>query len=108
MTQTHKTTSGPKESKAKHYLVNILTLESDPIVLTLETRPESSLVGRALSLTGETQVEDGLRRWSSWLRPTIASMLPGPCGCLGPGIRKRAERIKKEGGGRVQMHGYQG
>jgi hypothetical protein len=41
MTQTQKTTPGQKEFKAKCFLVNILTLKSDPIVLTLETKPEA-------------------------------------------------------------------
>jgi hypothetical protein len=49
MTQTQKTTPGPKESKAKSFLVNILTLTSDPTVFTLETKPEAGQVGRALS-----------------------------------------------------------
>jgi hypothetical protein len=85
MTQTQKTTPGPKESKAKSLLVNILTLKSDPIALTLETRLE----------TGQTQLP--------WLRPAIASMLHGPCGCLSLGIRKGAER--KGWKGKVQTHG---
>jgi hypothetical protein len=43
-------------------------------------------VGHAVSITG----------WPTWLKPTIVSMLPGPCGCLGPGIRKWAERREKD------------
>jgi hypothetical protein len=74
MTKTQRTTSGPKESKGKSFLINILTLKSDPIVLTLETRP--------------------LVR-PPWLRPAIASMFPGPCGCLSLGIRKGVERREK-------------
>jgi hypothetical protein len=52
MTQTQRTTPGPKESKAKSFLVNILTLKSDPIVLTLKIRPEADWVGHALSHIG--------------------------------------------------------
>jgi hypothetical protein len=52
MTQTQKTTRGPKESKAKSFLENILTLKPDPTVLTLETKPEAGWVGHALSLIG--------------------------------------------------------
>jgi hypothetical protein len=56
MTQTQKTTpeakKKKKKSKTKNFLVNILTLKSDPIVLSLETRPEAGRVGQVLSLTG--------------------------------------------------------
>jgi hypothetical protein len=52
MTQTQKNTPGPKESKTKSFLVNTLTLKSDLIILTLETRPEVGWVGHAVSITG--------------------------------------------------------
>jgi hypothetical protein len=57
MTQTQKTTPGVKESKAKSFLVNILTLKSDPIVLYFRDK------AFALLLTSKA---------------TIASMLPRP------------------------------
>jgi hypothetical protein len=50
-------------------------------------------------------VGDGLRRQPPWLKPAIASILPGPCGCLGQGIRKGAEKEKEEGGKKVQTRG---
>jgi hypothetical protein len=74
-TQTQKTTPGPKESKAE---LNILPLKSDPMVFTLETRPEADQVGHALSPTGTSMMTEA----------TIASVLPGPYGWLVPGIRK--------------------
>jgi hypothetical protein len=88
MTQTQKTTpeakKKKKKSKTKNFLVNILTLKSDPIVLSLETRSEASWVALAVSLTSPP-----------WLSSTIASMLPEPHGCLGLEIRKEAERREK-------------
>jgi hypothetical protein len=95
VTQTQKTTQGPKESKGKRFLVNISTLKSDFNVHTLEARPEAGLVGHVLS--SHSQV------WPPFLRPAIASMLPGSFGCLGPGIRKKGE----EGGKRECADSWQ-
>jgi hypothetical protein len=58
MTETQKTTPGPKEYKVKSFLVNILTLKSDPIILTLETRPDAGWMGYILSLTGTANMAE--------------------------------------------------
>jgi hypothetical protein len=58
MTQTQKTTSETKESKAKSFLAHILTLKSDPIILTLETRPDAGQVEHAFSLASMATIAE--------------------------------------------------
>jgi hypothetical protein len=94
MTQTQETTPGPKESKTNSFLVNILTLKSDPIVLTSETRPEACQVGHALLLTSMATMAEAYH----WTHASWATY------CLDPGIRKEQREGSRERE-RVQRHG---